>query len=310
MIPAVLQTGKMNYVYIFDRVTGEALFGMEERPVKRSDDPDDQSWPTQPVPAQAGPIGRVGMTRDDINKMTPEIEKFCTDFWDTNKLQPSSAYARPLRNESIVTFPSTLGGPNWGPLSYNPQLGLVFINLHNTGSYRPAGPLPPGGGGFGVPDAGGGGQRGRGQAPPADEGAPAAPAAWRWRRRQKRAFSYRLPSGPTFLVMRRLTANLLRLMSTKVRSLGCQLSVSMNRFPNWENSEQRPARESWWKHRYGRRAGFHRRDQRPWFRAFDAKTGAANFGLPNFRPEALTPIRIWAKTASNMSLLQLPAAPR
>ena len=174
MIPAVLQTGKMNYVYIFDRVTGEPLFGMEERPVRRSDDPDDQAWPTQPFPLKPGPIGRVGMTRDDINKMTPEIEKYCADFWDTNKLQPSGPYARAMRNESIVTFPSTLGGPNWGPLSYNPQLGLVFINLHNTGNYRAAGPLPPGGGGFGIPNPAGGQGGGRGG-----------------------AFAYRLPSGAT-----------------------------------------------------------------------------------------------------------------
>jgi quinoprotein glucose dehydrogenase len=173
VIPAVLQTGKMSYVYIFNRVTGEPIFGMEERPVKRSDDPEDQSWPTQPFPLKPGPIARVGMTRDDINKMTPEIEKFCTSFWDSNKLQPSGAYARPLRSASIVTFPSTLGGPNWGPLSYNPQLGFVFINVHNTGSYRPAGPLPPGGGGFGVGGGGGGGGRG---------GNP---------------FSYTLPSGAT-----------------------------------------------------------------------------------------------------------------
>ena len=39
---------------------------------------------------------------------------------------------------TIVTFPSAVGGPNWGPPSYNPQLDLVFINIHNTGSHRPA----------------------------------------------------------------------------------------------------------------------------------------------------------------------------
>jgi quinoprotein glucose dehydrogenase len=202
-IPAVLQTGKMSYVYIFDRVTGEPIFGMEERPVKRSNDPNDQAWPTQPFPLKPGAIARVGMTRDDINKMTPEIQKFCTDFWDTNKLQPTTAYARPLSNESIVTFPSTLGGPNWGPPSYNPQLGLVFINVHNTGSYRQAAPLPPGGGGFGLgpaPEdgaapggqgrgqragggggAGGGGQRGGG-GPDGGRGG---------------GFAYKLPSGAT-----------------------------------------------------------------------------------------------------------------
>lgn len=145
VIPGVLQTGKMSYVYIFDRVTGEALFGMEERAVKRSDDPTDQAWPTQPFPLKPGPIARVGMKREDINKMTPEIEKFCSDFWDQNHMQASGPYARPMSNASMETFPSSVGGPNWGPPSYNPQLGLVFINIHNTGSYRAASPLPPGG---------------------------------------------------------------------------------------------------------------------------------------------------------------------
>ena len=88
-IPAVVQTGKMNYVFIFDRRTGEPIHGMEERPVKRSDVEDDQGWPTQPFPIKPGPIGRVGMTREDINKLTPEIEKYCTEFWDANNIQPS-----------------------------------------------------------------------------------------------------------------------------------------------------------------------------------------------------------------------------
>jgi glucose dehydrogenase len=178
-IPAVLQTGKMSYVYIFNRVTGEPLFGMEERPVKRSDDPEDQAWPTQPFPLKPGPVARVGMSREDISKLTPEIEKFCTDFWDANHLQASGPYARPMKGASIVTFPSALGGPNWGPLSWNPQLGLVFINVHNWGTFRPAGPLPPGGGGFEVDGAqrtGAAGGRGGGP-------------------NRVGAFSYKLPDG-------------------------------------------------------------------------------------------------------------------
>jgi quinoprotein glucose dehydrogenase len=182
-IPAVLQTGKMSYVYIFDRVTGEPLFGMEERPVKRSDDPNDQAWPTQPFPLKPGPIARVGMSKDDINKMTPEIEKFCTDFWDNNHMEASGPYARALKTAGIETFPSTLGGPNWGPLSYNPQLGLVFINAHNTGTYRPAG-APAGDGGVG------GGRQGA--APPEDGG---ADAGGRAARPGRATFSYRLPNG-------------------------------------------------------------------------------------------------------------------
>ena len=60
---------------MFNRVTGEPLYGMRSGPCRRSDDPGAYSWPTQPFPDTPGPIGRVGMTAADINKMTPEIEK-------------------------------------------------------------------------------------------------------------------------------------------------------------------------------------------------------------------------------------------
>jgi quinoprotein glucose dehydrogenase len=172
LIPAVLQTGKMGLVFIFDRVTGEALFGMEERPVKRSDNPDDQSWPTQPFPLKPGPVARVSMSREDINKMTPEIEKFCTDFWDSNHMQPSGPYAQPLNQAATMTFLTGLGGPNWGPLSYNPQLGLVFISAHNSANFQPARSAAAA-----RPDGGGGRGGGRGGQLRTD------------------AFSYKLPNG-------------------------------------------------------------------------------------------------------------------
>jgi quinoprotein glucose dehydrogenase len=193
VIPAVFQTGKMSYAYIFDRVTGEPLYGMEERPVKRSDDPNDQSWPTQPFPLKPGPIARVGMSKEDINKMTPEIEKFCTDFWDSNHLQASGPYARPLSNAAQVTFPSALGGPNWGPLSWNPHLGLVFINVHNTGGYRAARPLAPGGE-VATAEPGGGGRQGGGRQGGGRGGAPGGGRGGGGFRGGN-AFSYKLPDG-------------------------------------------------------------------------------------------------------------------
>lgn len=177
-IPSLLVTGKTNYVYVFDRVTGVPFYGLEDRPVRRSDDPDDQAWPVQPFPTKPGPIGRVGMTRDDISKLTPEIEKFCTEFWDSHNIQPSSAYLRPIIGVSSMRFPSSVGGPNWGPLSYNPQLGYVFINLHNTGSLQTgprAGGAGAAAGGAGAPAGGGGrGAAAGGGTPPAAGAAAAA----------------------------------------------------------------------------------------------------------------------------------------
>ena len=119
-IPAVFLANKNNLVFMFHRDTGAPLYGMTERPVPRSDNPAAYSWPTQPFPDTPEPIGRVGMSKADINKTTPEIEKYCTDFWDKNNIETSQLYAVPLKRAGLVTFPSSVGGPNWGPLVVQP----------------------------------------------------------------------------------------------------------------------------------------------------------------------------------------------
>jgi len=58
-IPAVAVMTKMSFLFIFDRVSGEPIFGMEERPVPRSTVPGEESWPTQPFPTKPAPLGRV-----------------------------------------------------------------------------------------------------------------------------------------------------------------------------------------------------------------------------------------------------------
>jgi len=204
-IPAVLQTGKLHFAYIFNRITGEPIFGVEERPVHRASDNDQVNWPTQPFPVKPAPTGRLSMTRADINKMTPEIEKYCTDFWDQNHIIPSGPFDRAAQNESMVTFGAPVGG--WGPLSWNPDLGYVFLNVTNAGNYHPAGAAVAGGFGAGRganPDAPSTTQtQGRaGNAGAGDAVAPApAPAGRGTGRGGGRGpgggggFSYRLPSG-------------------------------------------------------------------------------------------------------------------
>ncbi len=202
-IPAVLQTGKLHFAYIFNRVTGEPIYGVEERPVRRGGGTNDENWPTQPFPVKPPPTGRLSMTRNDINKMTPEIEKYCTDFWDQNNILPSGPFDRAAPNEAMVTFGAPVGG--WGPLSYNPQLGYVFLNVTNAGNFHAAGtPVAPA---FGVGnDAANadtpaaaqppGRGRGRGQASAAGGAAPAqGTRGGGGGARGGTVFSYRLPSG-------------------------------------------------------------------------------------------------------------------
>ena len=196
-VPAVLQTGKLHFTYIFDRVSGRPLYEMQERPVKRSGAPNDENSPTQPFPVKTPPTGRLGMTRNDINTMTPEIEKFCTEFWDKNNILASGPFDKPARDEAMVTFGAPVGA--WGPLSYNPQLGYVFMNVTNQGNFHPAGAAISLGFGLGTggdsespsPGAGAAGQ-GRGQNPAGGGvGGPGGGGGGGG----AGGFAYRLPSG-------------------------------------------------------------------------------------------------------------------
>ena len=67
----VAVTGKTGWLYVFDRVTGEPIWPIEERPVPKSDMPGEQSWPTQPVPTKPAPYIKHTFSVDDISPYLP-----------------------------------------------------------------------------------------------------------------------------------------------------------------------------------------------------------------------------------------------
>ena len=129
-IPAVAQMTKQGLLFMFDRLTGEPLFGVEERPVPRFDAPGDQAWPTQPFPIKPSGLTRDSMTRSEVSKITPEAQKYCTELYDKSvNMGPYTPYGM---LPSLV-FPGSEGGGGWGGVSSNPDLGLVFVNPRHLG---------------------------------------------------------------------------------------------------------------------------------------------------------------------------------
>jgi len=139
-IPAVAQITKMGLLFILDRMTGRPVFGVEERPVPRSDVPGENSWPTQPFPLKPPPLARMSMTAADITNRTPEAHKFCAEWF--SKLRHQGAYT-PFGMTPSLLMPGTMGGGNWGGVSFDPKLGYIFVNtssLGGTGHMVEAGP--------------------------------------------------------------------------------------------------------------------------------------------------------------------------
>jgi quinoprotein glucose dehydrogenase len=133
-IPAVALITKMSTLFILDRVTGEPVFGMEERPVPQSDVPGEATWPTQPFPVKPPPLARTTFDPGkDFYALTPEHAAYCKDLWVTNSMYTKGMFTPPGLEGTMVMFPSTLGGGNWSGLSYHPERGLVFANIMNLG---------------------------------------------------------------------------------------------------------------------------------------------------------------------------------
>jgi len=131
-IPAVAQMTKMSTLFIFDRVTGDSLFGLEERPVPQSDVPGEATWPTQPFPLKPPPLARTTFDpAQDFYALTPEHAAYCRNLWDTHRMFTNGIFTPPTLERTMVMFPSTLGGGNWSGLSYDAARGLLFTNIMN-----------------------------------------------------------------------------------------------------------------------------------------------------------------------------------
>jgi glucose dehydrogenase len=138
-IPAVFIVGKHGLMFVFDRFTGEALNGFEERPTPQPDPPSDEVWPTQPFPHAPGQLARAGMTREEIPDLVPGMREYCTEFWDKNRIVSVPLYApRVSSRHGVLSYPSTTGGPNWGGGAFHPELGFYFINVQNIPTFRAA----------------------------------------------------------------------------------------------------------------------------------------------------------------------------
>ncbi len=135
VIPAVAQITKMGLLFVFDRVTGEPVYGIEERQVPQSKVPGEVTAKTQPFPLKPPPLARNTFEPADLYDRSPEHARFCKDLFERNRMIPVEPYM-PLPPESnVLLFPSTLGGGNWGGVSVDPSAGLLFVNIMNIGQW-------------------------------------------------------------------------------------------------------------------------------------------------------------------------------
>jgi quinoprotein glucose dehydrogenase len=130
-IPAVATMAKAGLLFLLDRVTGKPIYGVEERPVPQSQVPLERSSKTQPFPLKPPPLSRMTMRAEDIATVTPDLESACKKLMEG--LQMGGPYLPISYDRLSVRFPGNHGGVNWSGTSFNPQLGLLFVNSNELG---------------------------------------------------------------------------------------------------------------------------------------------------------------------------------
>ena len=124
-VDIVAQVTKQGFVWVFNRVTGEPLWPVEERPVPRSDMPGEAVWPTQPFPSQPPPFARQKFTVDDLSPfLSPEDRARFRD--EILSARNEGLYTPPSRRGTIQ-MPGNNGGANWGGAAVDPAHGGLFV---------------------------------------------------------------------------------------------------------------------------------------------------------------------------------------
>jgi quinoprotein glucose dehydrogenase len=130
-IKALVQLTKQAFAYVFDRVTGEPVWPLEERPVPQTDVPGEWTSPTQPFPTKPPPFDRQGVTRDDLIDFTPELNQMALQLAEKYRLgplyTPPSLAASPDGTEGTLGLPGSLGGANWEAGAADPETGYVYV---------------------------------------------------------------------------------------------------------------------------------------------------------------------------------------
>jgi quinoprotein glucose dehydrogenase len=125
-IDALAQITKSGHVYVFDRVTGEPLFPVEERAYPESDLIGEKAYPTQPLPLSPPPFARQRFEETDINPHSADRDSLLQVLRGTR----NDGQFVPPSTQGTIIFPGFDGGGEWGGAGYDPTTGIMYVNAN------------------------------------------------------------------------------------------------------------------------------------------------------------------------------------
>jgi len=126
----VAQVTKQGFTYVFDRLTGDPIWPIVERPVPQSDVPGEKTSATQPFPTKPAPFDRQGVTENDLIDFTPELKAEAVRIASQFKMGP--LYTPPIvagtgGKQGTLTVPHNQGAANWESAAADPETGILYV---------------------------------------------------------------------------------------------------------------------------------------------------------------------------------------
>ena len=124
LVKAVAQVTKQGFCYVFDRVTGEPLWPIEERPAPASTAAGEHASPTQPFPTKPAAFDRQGLALDDLIDFTPQLREQAEEIVSGHLYGP--LYTPPSEAGTIF-LPGINGAANWPGAAADPTTGILYV---------------------------------------------------------------------------------------------------------------------------------------------------------------------------------------
>jgi quinoprotein glucose dehydrogenase len=134
-IKAIAQVSKQGFTYVLDRMTGDPVWPIEERPVETDTDLDGEVLsPTQPFPTKPPPFEYQGVTIDDLVDFTPEIRAMAVEAVRNFRLGP--LFTPPMHSvdgglQGTIQRPHIGGAASWTGAAVDPETGLLYVPSEN-----------------------------------------------------------------------------------------------------------------------------------------------------------------------------------
>lgn len=133
IVPALLQTSKSGQFFMLDRRTGQPIKRVEERPVPQGPAPGDWLSKTQPFSPDLPAFDNRVLSAQEMWGITPIDQLWCRIQFA--KARYEGIFTPPGYPRSSVTYPSYLGGVNWGSISVDPDRKIAVVNWNRMANY-------------------------------------------------------------------------------------------------------------------------------------------------------------------------------